>query len=137
MNRSKEESMIQRGVIEWRDRLMYTRRGARIRWLHAIPNGGSRDKREAANMKREGVTAGIWDLHLPVPCPGVIGDQWHSLWIEVKRPASPGRRRGQLTTEQKAFGQFVREHGNATFVGYCTQSIIDAIVRYLNGEWIQ
>ena len=30
----------------------------------AVPNGGSRDAREAANLKRQGVTAGVSDLIL-------------------------------------------------------------------------
>ena len=33
----------------------------------AVPNGGSRDKREAAIMKAEGITAGVSDLILNIP----------------------------------------------------------------------
>lgn len=34
--------------------------------LHHIPNGGARNAREAAKLKRMGVLAGVSDLHLPV-----------------------------------------------------------------------
>jgi hypothetical protein len=38
-----------------------------LRLMFAIPNGGSRDKREAANLKAEGVKSGVPDVFLPVP----------------------------------------------------------------------
>lgn len=37
-----------------------------IELLYHIPNGGSRNKLEAANLKRQGVKAGVPDLCLPV-----------------------------------------------------------------------
>lgn len=48
-------------------------------FLHAIPNGGSRNKIEAANLKKQGVKAGVSDLFLPV-AKGV----YHGLYIELK-----------------------------------------------------
>lgn len=44
-----------------------------------IPNGGSRNKLEAANLKRQGVRAGVPDLFFPVA-------RWnyHGLFIEMK-----------------------------------------------------
>ena len=45
----------------------------------AIPNGGSRDPREARNLKAQGVMAGAPDL----VC---IGDGGKVAWLEVKRP---------------------------------------------------
>ena len=47
-----------------------------------IPNGGSRDAREAANLKVQGVLAGIPDLIIILPCG-------ESCWIEMK--AKDGR----------------------------------------------
>lgn len=44
-----------------------------------IPNGGSRNKLEAANLKRQGVKAGVPDLFLPVSRGG-----YHGLFIELK-----------------------------------------------------
>lgn len=47
--------------------------------LYHIPNGGKRDARTAANLKRQGVKAGVPDLHLPVARGGYNG-----LYIELK-----------------------------------------------------
>ncbi len=47
--------------------------------LYHIPNGGKRDARTAANLKRQGVKAGVPDLHLPVARGG-----YHGLYIELK-----------------------------------------------------
>ena len=44
-----------------------------------IPNGGSRNKLEAANLKRQGVRAGVSDLCFPVALRG-----YHGLYIEMK-----------------------------------------------------
>ena len=44
-----------------------------------IPNGGSRNKMEAANLKRQGVKAGVPDLMFPVALHG-----YHGLFIEMK-----------------------------------------------------
>lgn len=40
-----------------------------LTWLHHIPNGGGRTPREAAVLKRAGVTKGIPDLSFPYPSP--------------------------------------------------------------------
>lgn len=44
-----------------------------------IPNGGSRNKLEAANLKKQGVRAGVPDLFFPVARWG-----YHGLFIEMK-----------------------------------------------------
>lgn len=44
-----------------------------------IPNGGTRNKREAANLKKQGVKAGVPDLMLPV-----ARKKHHGLFIEMK-----------------------------------------------------
>lgn len=60
-------------------------------FFYAIPNGGSRNKIEAANLKKEGVTAGIPDLCICQPRKG-----YHGLYIEMKQKDG-----GRLTKEQK------------------------------------
>ena len=37
-----------------------------LKWLHAIPNGGLRDKITSGKLKAEGVKPGVSDLFLPV-----------------------------------------------------------------------
>lgn len=49
-------------------------------WLaHAIPNGGTRNKIEAAKLKAEGVRSGVPDVFLPIP-----KKSYHGLYIEFK-----------------------------------------------------
>ena len=47
--------------------------------IFAIPNGGSRNKLEAINLKRQGVKAGVPDLFVPYARRGFYG-----LFIEMK-----------------------------------------------------
>lgn len=72
--------------------------------LFAIPNGGSRNKIEAANMKRQGVTAGVADVILLVPKKGFA-----SLCIEFKTKT------GRQSDEQKEF-QFQAEKCGSKYV---------------------
>lgn len=44
-----------------------------------IPNGGSRNRLEAINLKRQGVRSGVPDLCIPVARRG-----YHGLYIEMK-----------------------------------------------------
>lgn len=59
--------------------------------LFAIPNGGKRHPKVAAELKREGVRAGVPDLLLPIPS-GI----YHGLFIELKRQDG-----GRVSKEQK------------------------------------
>lgn len=71
MKLKKTESQEQIAVIDYCD-------FKHIPIFH-IPNGGSRNKIEAANLKRQGVRAGVPDLMLPVAKQG-----YHGLFIEMK-----------------------------------------------------
>ncbi|CEN86387.1 VRR-NUC domain-containing protein [Paraclostridium sordellii] len=44
-----------------------------------IPNGGSRNRLEATNLKKQGVKAGVPDLFLPK-----ANSKYHGLFIEMK-----------------------------------------------------
>lgn len=50
-----------------------------LNMLYHIPNGGSRNKIEAANLKKQGVKSGVPDLCLPV-----ARKEYHGLYIEMK-----------------------------------------------------
>jgi len=50
--------------------------------LFHVPNGGNRNPREAARLKRQGVRPGVSDYMLPV-----ARGAYHGLWIEMKPPA--------------------------------------------------
>ncbi len=60
--------------------------------LFAVPNGGSRNKIEAANMKKQGVTSGVADVILLIPKKG-----YASLCMEFKTSI------GRQSDEQKEF----------------------------------
>ena len=75
------EDQEQQAVIDWAR--MMTGKYPELELLHHIPNGGSRNKAEAAKFQRMGVKSGIPDLCLPVP-KGL----YHGLYIEMKRRVS-------------------------------------------------
>ncbi len=60
--------------------------------IYAVPNGGSRHALEAANMKRQGVRAGVSDLVVPVARGGYFG-----LYLEMKaaRPSNAPLQKNQ------------------------------------------
>jgi hypothetical protein len=50
-----------------------------LQLMFAIPNGGTRNIREAVKLKRTGVRRGVPDIFLAVP-----KGKFHGLWIETK-----------------------------------------------------
>ena len=95
-----------------------------LKWFHAIPNGGLRDKITASKLKAEGVKSGVSDTCLPVKRGNYSG-----LYIEMKKPG------GKETKEQKEFGEFVKKQG---FAYICCNTWIDAanmLLRYLQGDF--
>lgn len=75
--RIDNEAGAQEALFSWAS-YNYTRY-PELELLYHIPNGGKRDARTAANLKRQGVKAGVPDLHLPVARGG-----YHGLYIELK-----------------------------------------------------
>lgn len=73
----QHEAREQEALFRWADFAAGTM--PELKLLYHIPNGGSRNKAEAANLKRQGVKAGVPDLFLPVPRGG-----YHGLYIELK-----------------------------------------------------
>ncbi|KAF1045629.1 VRR-NUC domain-containing protein [Xylophilus sp.] len=72
-----------------------------LRWFFAVPNGGHRSKRVAAEMKAEGVRAGVSDYLFPVQRGGFVG-----LAIELKRIDG-----GRTSKEQRDFIAHLRSQG--------------------------
>jgi hypothetical protein len=75
----KSEAEEQCELIAWANQCAAVGIHPELKWLHAIPNGGRRDKAEAAHLKRQGVKPGVPDLCLPVP-----RGRYHGLYIEMK-----------------------------------------------------
>lgn len=73
----KSEDTEQISLMNWAH--WHTREYPALKWLHHIPNGGSRNQLEARKLKEMGVKAGVSDLFLPYPkgC-------YHGMYIEMK-----------------------------------------------------
>ena len=71
------EAQEQAVVISWCE--MQKNKYPELSMIYHCPNGGYRNKIEAANLKRQGVKSGVPDLFLPVPRKNK-----HGLFIEMK-----------------------------------------------------
>ncbi len=110
------ESQLQKSCIMW-FRLQYP---SIARLIFAVPNGGSRNPREAAKMKGEGVTAGVADVILLKASSG-----YSSLCIEFKTA------KGRQQKTQKEWQQVVEENGNKYIICRSFDSFRDIIKGYL------
>lgn len=89
--------------------------------LHAIPNGGKRARRTAANLKAEGVKAGVPDYFLPVARGGA-----HGLYVELKRTQG-----GRVSPEQRAWLSALEGQGYRVAVAMGWEQAFDEIRDYL------
>ena len=86
------EAQEQCTVIEWADLNRLP--------IFAIPNGGKRDPKEAAHLKKQGVRAGVPDLFLPI----ARGNS-HGLFIEMKYGAN------KVTARQAEWLKLLKRQG--------------------------
>ena len=107
------EAQEQAEVIEWCG-------WKRIPVFH-IPNGGSRNPIEAANLKRQGVKAGVPDLFVPVAASGC-----HGLFIEMKR-----ERGGRVSEAQRRWLALLDAQGYRASVCHGAEEAIREIEGYL------
>ena len=94
-----------------------------LKWMHAIANGGYRNKKEAARLKRQGVKAGVADIFLPLPT-----DQHQGLYLEMKRRKQDGRSR--VTDNQGDFLFAMTELGYKCVVCHGVDEAIQTIKEY-------
>lgn len=96
------------------------------RWKHypvyAIPNGGRRDPKEAAFLKKSGVMAGVPDLCFPAARRG-----YHGLYIELK----VGRNRP--TPAQEEWLARLNNAGYCARVCWGSEEAIETIKWYFSG----
>lgn len=88
--------------------------------VFAIPNGGKRNKREAANLVRQGVKSGVPDLMVPVARGG-----YHGLFVEMKYG------RNKTTDKQDEWLALLSEQGYKAVVCNGAQQAIRVISQYL------
>ena len=101
-----------------------------LRWLrmahpdvlcYAIPNGGQRNTIVAARMKAEGATAGVPDLHIPIP-----RGEYASLYIEMKNGKA-----GVVSEKQKEMITRLREYGNKVVVCRTFEEFCETVEEYI------
>ena len=88
--------------------------------LFAVPNGGSRNKLEAINLKRQGLKPGISDVILLIPKKG-----FSSLCMEFKTST------GDQSDDQKEFQRQVEMCGGKYVIVRSVQKAIELMNNYL------
>ena len=116
--RKRSEATEQERVVNWARRNEY--RALSLALLHHIPNGGSRNKIEAARLKAQGVKAGVPDLFLPVPMNDTPG-----LYIEMKFGKNTTSKQQEWWIEQ------LQKHGYAVHVCWGADEAIAIIAAYM------
>jgi hypothetical protein len=118
-----------------------------LKLLHAIPNGGRRDKFEAARMVGQGVKPGVLDLDLPVrgsyaqrdknPEPGEESftiTHYLGLRIELKRVWETGKSNQYPSPDQKWWMSALQDAGHCVCLCYGKDQAVAAIEAYLTGR---
>ena len=88
--------------------------------LFAVPNGGSRNKLEAINLKRQGVKSGVSDVLLLIPKGGFA-----SLCLEFKTKT------GKQSDEQKEFQKQAENCGSKYVIVRSVKEAIEKVREYL------
>lgn len=114
-----KESDVQAYIFQWSAYI------PQLKYMFAIPNGGSRDVREAVNLKRQGVKRGVSDIFIPIPT-----SNYHGMFLELKVG------KNKPSKEQVAFLQFVNRVGYCGVVCYGFEEAVITIQKYLKGEII-
>lgn len=115
------ESIEQQSLMQWAE--YFSKNIPELELLYHIPNGGKRSKREAARFKREGVKAGVPDLHLPVARGG-----YHGLYVEMKAP------KGKTSKNQENWIEKLTNQGYYVVVCYGWEEASKSILSYLDNR---
>lgn len=113
----RSEDTEQINVISWA--AWQQHRYPELKWLHHIPNGGTRNKAEAIKLKQMGVKSGVSDLCLPYPKGIYCG-----LYIEMKFD------KGRHQPSQKEFLKDMAAAGHYVATCYTTEDAISVIEKY-------
>ena len=116
------EATEQETLFKWA--AMIRGRIPEIDLLYHIPNGGSRNRIEAANLKRQGVKAGVPDLCLPV-----ARGKYHGLYIEMKYG------KNKTSEKQEEWISALRRQGYAAGVCYGWERAAEVITEYLEARF--
>lgn len=117
-----------------------------LKWLHAIPNGGSRYIAEATKMVAMGLRKGVLDIFLPWPIwiNGIPSQdnptgrtnicKYAGLYVEMKVEKRRKEKNGGLTEEQIEFIEYVESAGYCCKVCYNWIEAKEVILKYLEGR---
>ena len=94
-----------------------------LKYLFAIPNGGSRHIAEATKMVATGLRTGVPDVFLPWP-----NINWAGCWIEMK----VGKNR--TSKEQENWIEYLTSAGYYCKVCYSWIEARDTLIAYLEGK---
>lgn len=94
-----------------------------LRFMYAVPNGGSRNVIEARNLKRQGVKSGVPDICLPVAAGG-----YHGLYIELKVG------KNKPSENQEHWLEYLNKAGYMTKVCYGFQEARETIAGYISNR---
>lgn len=116
--RKRSEATEQEALITWCR--IFESRYPELEMIYHVPNGGSRNRIEAANLKRQGVKAGVPDLCLPVTKNG-----YHGLYIEMKFG------KNKTTKDQEEWLKRLSQYGYKTAVCYGAEEAREVIKEYI------
>jgi hypothetical protein len=103
-----------------------------LKWLHSIPNGGSRHIAEATKMVAGGLRSGVLDIFLPLPIHTKYGGQYAGAYIEMKVEKRRKEKNGGLTDEQIEFIEYCNKMSYYVKVCYSWIEARDCLIKYLN-----
>ena len=122
----QHEAYEQQVIFQWA--FLNRNRHPELKWqFFAVPNGGSRHKLEAANLKKQGVKAGVSDMLLLVSRGG-----YHGVALELKKPGGKKPSANQLN-----FLASMKKHGYYSKTAYGAEEAIKTIELYLNNKIIR
>lgn len=108
-----------------------------LKWLYHIPNGGLRDIRTAANLKAEGVKAGVPDICLPYSAPMTPSesDAWyHGCYIELKIEKRRNQKNGGCSEDQLDWIDYLQSSDYYVAVCYGWKEARDTLIAYFEGK---
>lgn len=116
---SPKEAQEQRYLFQWAQ--YHEQKYSELKLLFHVPNGGRRDKREAASLKRQGVKAGVPDLVLCSAHGGYFG-----LYIELKAG------KNKTSEKQNEWIDALSQQGYCVKVCYGWRDAADTLENYLS-----
>lgn len=100
-----------------------------LKYLFAIPNGGSRHIAEVTKLVATGLRRGVPDIFLPWP-----NVNWVGLFIEMKTEKRRKQKNGGLEDDQIEWIEYLEKAGYYCKVCYNWIEAKDTLIAYLEGK---